>query len=243
MEFTGEQWHGLKQHAEEKGLIFLSSPFSLAAVQLLEGLGIAAWKIASGEVTNALLLDAMLATGKPPSRFVRNEYLERVGRHGRPRAGSRDCPVSFAVHHVVSDTAGRNRVESSGGNGGALSGACRPFRSFGHDLSGPGGGDAWCASGGGSCDPEPFHVRPGRFVVRDAGGIGAVVHGRAAHSSRLDPPDGQGSFRGGAKPNGNAPSPKAWSRLAIFPRGTSCKRRTSPRGSRASGFPPPLGKP
>jgi N,N'-diacetyllegionaminate synthase len=65
MEFTEEQWRGLKQHAEDKGLIFLSSPFSLDAVQLLERLGIPAWKIASGEVTNALLLDAILATGKP----------------------------------------------------------------------------------------------------------------------------------------------------------------------------------
>lgn len=65
MEFTAEQWAGLKQHAEDKNLVFLSSPFSLKAVALLEALGMPAWKVASGEVTNALLLDAMLATGKP----------------------------------------------------------------------------------------------------------------------------------------------------------------------------------
>ena len=65
MEFTVEQWAGLKQHAEEKGLAFLSSPFSLAAIQMLERLGMRAWKVASGEVTNRLFLDAMIATKKP----------------------------------------------------------------------------------------------------------------------------------------------------------------------------------
>lgn len=65
MEFTVEQWAGLKQHAEEEGLIFLSSPFSLAAIDLLERLGMTAWKVASGEVTNRLFLDAMIATKKP----------------------------------------------------------------------------------------------------------------------------------------------------------------------------------
>jgi N,N'-diacetyllegionaminate synthase len=34
MEFTEEQWHGLKQHADERGLKFLSSPFSVEAVEL-----------------------------------------------------------------------------------------------------------------------------------------------------------------------------------------------------------------
>jgi N-acetylneuraminate synthase len=52
MEFTEEQWRGLKQHAFEKGLLFLSSPFSLEAVELLERVGVAAWKIASGETGN-----------------------------------------------------------------------------------------------------------------------------------------------------------------------------------------------
>ena len=36
MEFSEEQWHGLKRHADERGLLFLSSPFSMEAVELLE---------------------------------------------------------------------------------------------------------------------------------------------------------------------------------------------------------------
>jgi N-acetylneuraminate synthase len=65
MEFTAEQWLGLKQHAEIRGLLFLSSPFSLAAADMLNRLGIAAWKIASGEVENLPLLEHIAATGKP----------------------------------------------------------------------------------------------------------------------------------------------------------------------------------
>ncbi len=65
MEFTEEQWTGLARHAEERGLLFLSSPFSVEAVRLLDRLGMKAWKVASGEVSNPVLFDAILATEKP----------------------------------------------------------------------------------------------------------------------------------------------------------------------------------
>jgi N,N'-diacetyllegionaminate synthase len=57
MEFTGEQWSGLKRHAEERGLLFISSPFSVEAADLLDRLDIKLWKIASGEVNNQPLFD------------------------------------------------------------------------------------------------------------------------------------------------------------------------------------------
>lgn len=65
MEFTGEQWAGLKRHADERGLLFLSSPFSLAAVDLLLRVGVPAWKVASGEVRNGVLLERLIATRLP----------------------------------------------------------------------------------------------------------------------------------------------------------------------------------
>ena len=65
MEFSADQWAGLKQHAEEMGLTFISSPFSVAAADLLERLNMTFWKIASGEVLNVLLLDFILKTKKP----------------------------------------------------------------------------------------------------------------------------------------------------------------------------------
>jgi N,N'-diacetyllegionaminate synthase len=65
MEFTEEQWHGLSSHARERGLIFLSSPFSPEAVDLLTRVGVGAWKVASGEVCNTPMFDRMAATGLP----------------------------------------------------------------------------------------------------------------------------------------------------------------------------------
>jgi N,N'-diacetyllegionaminate synthase len=65
MEFTPEQWAGLAEHARQKGLLFLSSPFSEEAVDLLARLGMPAWKIPSGEVNNPLLLERVAAAGGP----------------------------------------------------------------------------------------------------------------------------------------------------------------------------------
>lgn len=65
MEFTEEQWRGLAEHANERGLIFLSSAFSPEAVELLERVGVPAWKVGAGEVSNLPLLAKMARTGKP----------------------------------------------------------------------------------------------------------------------------------------------------------------------------------
>jgi N,N'-diacetyllegionaminate synthase len=65
MEFTCSQWKELFEHAQEVGLIFLSSPFSIEAAELLEGINIPAWKVGSGEVSNGALMNYIINTGKP----------------------------------------------------------------------------------------------------------------------------------------------------------------------------------
>ena len=65
MEFSLEQWKDLKQHCDDVGLEFMSSPFSNAAVDLLEQVGVKTYKIGSGEVSNFLLLEKIAQTGKP----------------------------------------------------------------------------------------------------------------------------------------------------------------------------------
>ena len=64
LEFTEEQWRGLAEHARERGLLFLSSPFSPEAVDLLERVGMPIWKLASGEIGHLALLDRLIATRK-----------------------------------------------------------------------------------------------------------------------------------------------------------------------------------
>ncbi len=52
MELSVDDHLELKRHAEELGLLFFSSPFSVEAVELLVRLDMPPYKIASGEVTN-----------------------------------------------------------------------------------------------------------------------------------------------------------------------------------------------
>lgn len=65
LEFTPEEWSGLKKHADDAGLVFLSTPFSFEAVDLLSNLGVPAFKIASGETTNLPMIDAIAKRGLP----------------------------------------------------------------------------------------------------------------------------------------------------------------------------------
>lgn len=91
MEFTEEQWIGLKQHADERNLLFLSSPFSIEAVDLLHRVGVFAWKIASGEVTNTPMFERIAKTGLPilvstgmSSLAEIDETVERIKSKGLP---------------------------------------------------------------------------------------------------------------------------------------------------------------
>ncbi len=93
MEFTADQWQELRRHARERGLLFLSSPFSIEAAELLKRVGVAAWKIPSGEVGNGPLLDAvlesqlpvLLSTGMSGLAEI-DAAVERVRRRGNPLA-------------------------------------------------------------------------------------------------------------------------------------------------------------
>ncbi|MGH9691503.1 MAG: N-acetylneuraminate synthase family protein [Candidatus Acidiferrales bacterium] len=114
MEFTEEQWLGLKRHAEEKGLEFLSSPFSLEAARMLRRVGIRAWKVASGEVTNSPLFDYLLETRLPIMLSTGLSSLEetdgavgRVQAHGIPLAVSQctslyPCPPEKVGLNMIS---------------------------------------------------------------------------------------------------------------------------------------------
>lgn len=63
--FSENQWKDLKSACRDAGVQFISSPFSLEAVELLEKIGIEMYKIPSGEVTNVPLLEKVTETGRP----------------------------------------------------------------------------------------------------------------------------------------------------------------------------------
>jgi N,N'-diacetyllegionaminate synthase len=94
MEFTEPQWAGLAEHAAERGLLFLSSPFSLEAVELLERVGMPAWKIASGEVGNRAMLERTAATGAP---LILSSGMSGYEELDRAVALLRELDARFAV--------------------------------------------------------------------------------------------------------------------------------------------------
>ncbi|MBL8190844.1 MAG: N-acetylneuraminate synthase family protein [Acidobacteria bacterium] len=115
MEFTEPQWHELAAHAHERGLIFLSSAFSFEAVELLERVGVPAWKVGAGETSNLPLLEKMARTGKPvllsSGMSDWNELDAAVGcvrQHGAPVAvfqctTSYPCPAEKLGLNVMAE--------------------------------------------------------------------------------------------------------------------------------------------
>jgi len=94
MEFSEEGWRGLAEHARERGLLFLSSPFSVRAVEMLERIEMPLWKIASGETSNNLLLDRILDTGRPVLLSTGMSPVEEIdGAVARVRARKVDVGV------------------------------------------------------------------------------------------------------------------------------------------------------
>lgn len=93
MEFKETEWIELKTHATERNLLFLSSPFSLEAMRLLERVGVAGWKVASGEISSYDILDAMLVTQLPlvlstgmSTMLEIDETMKRIKVSGSPVA-------------------------------------------------------------------------------------------------------------------------------------------------------------
>ena len=63
--FTFKQWQQLKQHCDDIGIEFISSPFSEMAVKWLDEIGVSRFKIPSGEVTNIPMLEAINSLSRP----------------------------------------------------------------------------------------------------------------------------------------------------------------------------------
>ncbi|MEK7644483.1 MAG: N-acetylneuraminate synthase family protein [Patescibacteria group bacterium] len=63
--FSEEQEIELKKYVENKGMIYLCTPFSRAAADRLERIGVLAYKIGSGECNNYPLVEHIASFGKP----------------------------------------------------------------------------------------------------------------------------------------------------------------------------------
>jgi N-acetylneuraminate synthase len=94
MEFSLDQWQELKAHCDEVGVEFMASPFSNAAVDLLEELDVKRYKIGSGEVNNFLLLQKIAATKKP---IILSSGMSSFEELDKTVAFLRDLNVNFSI--------------------------------------------------------------------------------------------------------------------------------------------------
>ena len=65
LELTENDFKELADYAKAEKILFLSSPFDKGSVDLLDGMNVPAFKIASGEITNSPLLKHIAKKGKP----------------------------------------------------------------------------------------------------------------------------------------------------------------------------------
>ena len=64
MEYSLNDWKILKKKCDDLNVEFLATPFSNAAVELLEEIGVKKYKVGSGDASNHLLLEKIAATKK-----------------------------------------------------------------------------------------------------------------------------------------------------------------------------------
>ena len=96
-------WHEeLKAHCDAAGVEFMSTPFYLEAVDLMEEIGVKRYKIASGDMTFAPLHYKIAATGKPVIFSTGAAYLDEVREtHQRLKSGGAEditvlhCTASY----------------------------------------------------------------------------------------------------------------------------------------------------
>jgi N-acetylneuraminate synthase len=89
----------LKDYCEEKGILYLSTPFSRAAADRLEKLGVSAYKIGSGECNNYPLIRHIAGFGKPIILSTGMNNLKSVGKAVEILRGKK---IPYALLHCTS---------------------------------------------------------------------------------------------------------------------------------------------
>lgn len=115
-ELPREWQKDLAAYSRKKGILFLSTPFDLEAVDELEKINIAAYKIASFEITHLPLLEHVAKTGKPIILSTGmadlsdiETALEKIYKHGNRQVALLHCAINYPpraedVHLRAMDT-------------------------------------------------------------------------------------------------------------------------------------------
>lgn len=104
--FNLEEYAKLKLYCDQSGIEFCSTPFDLAAVEMLDPL-VSFFKIASSDITNFPLIRAiakkkkpiLLSTGASTIDEIRNAILE-IERHGVNEIGILHCILNYPTENI-----------------------------------------------------------------------------------------------------------------------------------------------
>lgn len=98
-ELTEDEERKVQKYCEQKGVMYLSTPFSREACDRLDDMGVPAFKIGSGECNNIPLLQHIASKGKPIILSTGMNDLESIRRSV---AAIRKYDVPLALLHCTS---------------------------------------------------------------------------------------------------------------------------------------------
>ena len=99
VELSREDHIKLMEYSSKKGILFLSTPFSREAADLLDSLDVAAFKTGSGELTNLPLLGHIAKKGKPMIVSTGMSNIQEIGDTIRFLRGMK---AKFVLMHCTS---------------------------------------------------------------------------------------------------------------------------------------------
>lgn len=94
-----EEERRIKEYVEQKGMIYLCTPFSRAAAERLERMGVCAYKIGSGECNNYPLVNHIASYRKP---VILSTGMNDIKSITPAVQIMRDANIPFAVMHCTS---------------------------------------------------------------------------------------------------------------------------------------------
>lgn len=98
-ELNEEEERRVQAHCRDKGVLYLSTPFSREAADRLEAMDVPAFKIGSGECNNLPLLEHIAAKGRP---IILSTGMNDLASVERSVAVLRRAGVPFALTHCTS---------------------------------------------------------------------------------------------------------------------------------------------
>lgn len=110
LELSPQAHHELMNYCRKKGILFMSTPFDEENADFLDDLGIAAFKVPSGEITNLPFIAHVARKGKPLIVSTGMAYLSEVEAAVRTieEVGNRDFILLHCVSNYPADPADAN---------------------------------------------------------------------------------------------------------------------------------------